>query len=88
MTTRTTKVRKQSGAKEMYLIESMEHSYGEFIMWWAPNELGYVASVDAAGRYTKDRAKAICANPKNERMWKESDVLAGEAGPVRRVVLT
>lgn len=63
--------------EEMYLIESMEHSYGEIKTWWGPREIGYTRDINNAGRYTKERAAEICekAGPVNEKMWKESEVL-------------
>jgi hypothetical protein len=40
-----------------YLIWSIEHDG-----WWGPGESGYVKRVSEAGRYSRDRALAICAN--------------------------
>lgn len=75
--------------EEQYLIESMEHTHGDEIYWWKPDRLGYTPFVDQAGRYSHNDAKIICENagPKNERMWKESEVSAGRAGVVGTVVL-
>ena len=40
-----------------YLIWSHEHS-----RWWAPGGRGYVRELSRAGRFTRDRAIAICGN--------------------------
>jgi hypothetical protein len=37
-----------------YVIWSIEHG-----RWWAPNSLGYVASLRGAGRYTRAEAERI-----------------------------
>jgi hypothetical protein len=75
---------------DLYLIESIEHTYGDVIAWWGPNSIGYTSNLDHAGRYSKEKAEEICAGANysavNERMWKESDVLKGEAGYVARTV--
>lgn len=67
---------------DKYLIESMEHTHDDTIVWWKPNHCGYTIQVDKAGRYSLAEATAICerAGPHNERMWKEADVMAGKAG--------
>lgn len=74
---------------DSYLIESMEHTYDDAIAWWRPMKRGYTVMVDNAGRYSFEEAKQICedAGPKNERMWPESQVLAGKAGAIGRVVM-
>jgi hypothetical protein len=41
-----------------YLVWSMEHN-----AWWAPDECGYTRDVSSAGRYTRERAREIAANP-------------------------
>lgn len=38
-----------------YLIWSNEHN-----AWWNPNSAGYTNSSSAAGRYTREKALAIC----------------------------
>lgn len=38
-----------------YLIWSNEHR-----RWWGPDEWGYVARIDQAGRYPRERALEIC----------------------------
>jgi hypothetical protein len=40
---------------DIYLIFSFEHG-----AWWGPGECGYVRQLSKAGRYTRDRAVAIC----------------------------
>lgn len=40
---------------EKVLIWSEEHG-----AWWGPDERGYTTSIMIAGRYSPDRAKAIC----------------------------
>lgn len=75
--------------EEKYLIESMEHTIGNNVAWWKPYHLGYTQNVNEAGRYSESEAREICekAGPKNERMWKESDVLSGKSGDLMTVVL-
>ncbi len=75
--------------EKKYLIESMEHTYGELKAWWKPNRMGYTDSIDLAGRYSFEEAKEICerAGPGNERMWEEKNVLAGAAGRIIRGVV-
>lgn len=64
-----------------YLIESIEHRYGDTVTWWKPNRLGYTESISKAGRYSKEDAEEICKNANitgviNERCWPEQMVLA------------
>jgi hypothetical protein len=40
---------------DVYLIWSHEHR-----AWWGPGECGYVASIGAAGRYSRAKALMIC----------------------------
>ena len=42
---------------DTYLVWSNEHR-----RWWGPGERGYVQRVGEAGRYSRDRALAICRN--------------------------
>lgn len=42
---------------DLYLIWSEEHG-----SWWGPNSHGYTRSMAKAGRYTRQRAEAICRN--------------------------
>ena len=44
------------GTTKMYLIWSHEHGG-----WWGPGRSGYVRSISAAGRYSRDEALRICA---------------------------
>jgi len=73
---------------DRYLIESMEHQFGDYRCWWGPNSCGYTQNLYEAGRYTEAEAREICekAGPMNERMWKERDVYDGEAGHTALVV--
>lgn len=85
---------KQSDARpdtDLYLIESIEHTYDDTIVWWGPSHVGYTINVDKAGRYSHDEACAIIriANYKdqiNERMWSEHLVMEGKAGYLCRTV--
>ena len=77
-----------------YLIESMEHTYDDTLVWWKPKHTGYTCDLNKAGRYSKEEAEKICSGANyctksgasNERMWSESDVLNGEAGFVATTV--
>ena len=78
---------------EKYLIESIEHTHGDVVIWWRPNSLGYTDNIDEAGRYTKAEADSICelanrgaGTDLREIAWTETDVLAGAVGNVRRIV--
>lgn len=44
-----------------YLLLSTKHSpgYGGYALWWGPNESGYYAAFEAAGRYTHEEAQNI-----------------------------
>lgn len=66
---------------ELYLVWSNEHR-----AWWAPGECGYTIELDRAGRYTRERAIAICrramggwrpGTPFNELAIKERDAIEG-----------
>ena len=78
----------------MYLIESMEHTHDDTIMWWKPNSLGYTCDVEKAGRYSKTEAEKIVEGAnyckkkgeENERMWPEVSVYNGIAGYISRTV--
>ena len=48
----------------MYLIWSNEHR-----AWWRPSEAGYTTHVEAAGRYSRERAIAICRDARGG--WRE-----------------
>jgi len=75
-------------SEDSYLIESIEHTHGDFKVWWGPNRVGYVSDIYAAGRYSKAAAEEICRNagPENEQMWTETEVLNGAAGPTTVMV--
>ena len=76
--------------KGTYLILSLKWSdQANHLIWWAPENNGYTACLDVAGRYT---AEQIAANPSyydNEsttRAVPVYDALEGLLGPVRRIV--
>lgn len=44
------------------LILSLTHiGRGGYALWWGPDQNGYYAELEAAGRYTRAEAESICA---------------------------
>jgi hypothetical protein len=42
----------QKKEEEFYIL-SVEHTRGDFILWWKPQDCGYTTALDKAGRYAK-----------------------------------
>ena len=73
-----------------YLILSLKWSNThEHLVWWGPNNAGYTADIDKAGRYTAERVQANSGyydNDTTTRAVPLYNVLEGLLGPVRRIV--
>ncbi|MBN9459003.1 MAG: hypothetical protein J0I54_20415 [Bosea sp.] len=50
-----------------YVVWSNEHS-----AWWGPDEAGYRAKLEEAGRYDREQALAICAGARGGRQYNEN----------------
>jgi len=50
-----------------WLIQDCRSSCGNCAFWWGPNRSGYVCSIDEAGRYTEEEAKAQEASRPTDR---------------------
>ena len=75
-----------------YMILSLKWSdSADRLIWWGPDNAGYTADIDAAGRYT---AEQVAGNPSyydNEnttRAVRVYEVMEGLIGPIRRIVDT
>jgi len=45
-----------------YYILSFEHTVGELVTWWRPDEHGYTTNLDEAGQYDEATARRIVSN--------------------------
>ena len=46
-------------SNNLHFILSLEHSRGDRLTWWRPNESGYCYDLSVAGLYSAERAQEI-----------------------------
>jgi hypothetical protein len=69
----------------MWVVWSNEH-----LAYWGPHERGYTRRIEAAGRYTRDQARAICfpgrgragSPPDGDGSWPPPEMMFPDPQPV------
>jgi len=74
----------------VYLILSLKWSDADSkLVWWGPDNCGYTADIDKAGRYTAVQVAEKAHyydNGDTTRAVPVDDVMSGKVGPIRRIV--
>jgi hypothetical protein len=58
-----------------WLIQDCRQAVGNCALWWGPNRQGYVCSIEEAGRYTEQEARAQERSRETDRAVRLEDAL-------------
>lgn len=66
----------ESERDHLILCGSEVVARGGYALWWGPDERGYYAELEGAGRYTREEAERICrGSPRGDRPVPQSEAI-------------
>lgn len=57
-----------------YYIQDTRFYWGDYVVWWGPNNSGYTVDLDKAGLYTLEEAERIEQIRGTDKKWHRRDV--------------